>query len=204
MKGYKTIIINSIALICSLLAGYGFEIAPEDQSVISTAILAIVNIFLRFKTDSPVFNREREGTQVSKSKEAGFANYKMLLVTLAICSASMVGCSIIQEVKNEPIVKCSEIVKPTTNSIGACYSTISTLATSISTLYQANAIDKETKNKFLGELQTSLDILHEIENYLNPKSPFYLGKNQTLAEIRIRIAQRLLETLSKNIKSKEG
>lgn len=53
MKGYRTIIVNVIALLASVLATVGYEMSPEEITVISTGILAIVNIALRFITDTP-------------------------------------------------------------------------------------------------------------------------------------------------------
>lgn len=53
MKGYRTIIVNVIALVASVLATMGYEMTPEEITVISTGILAIVNIGLRFITDTP-------------------------------------------------------------------------------------------------------------------------------------------------------
>jgi hypothetical protein len=58
MKGYRTIIVNALALIFSLLAGYGFEVSAENQGQISTGILAIVNIALRFMTTTPAGKSE--------------------------------------------------------------------------------------------------------------------------------------------------
>ena len=54
LKGYRTLIINVVALIASILAMAGFDITPEAQGQITTGILAVVNIVLRFITDTKV------------------------------------------------------------------------------------------------------------------------------------------------------
>lgn len=46
----KTIWVNAIALIASLLALLGIDLTPEQQGAFVTAILAAVNIILRFFT----------------------------------------------------------------------------------------------------------------------------------------------------------
>jgi preprotein translocase subunit SecY len=58
MKGYRTLIVNVIALLASILGMYGHEVSPEDQVNISTAILAIVNIALRFYTTTAIGEKE--------------------------------------------------------------------------------------------------------------------------------------------------
>lgn len=58
MKGYRTIIFNVLALIFSVAATAGFDIDLEAQGQITTGILALVNIWLRFKTDTPVGKAE--------------------------------------------------------------------------------------------------------------------------------------------------
>ena len=58
MKGYRTVIVNVLALVFSIAATSGFDIGLEAQSQITTGILAIVNIWLRFKTDTPVGKAE--------------------------------------------------------------------------------------------------------------------------------------------------
>lgn len=58
MKGYRTIIVNIIALVASLSATQGLEIGAEDQASIATAVLAIINIGLRFITTTPVGDKQ--------------------------------------------------------------------------------------------------------------------------------------------------
>jgi len=54
MKGYKTVVIMAMGLIYSLLAGSGFIIPESEQAAISTGIVSIIGIILRFVTDSKV------------------------------------------------------------------------------------------------------------------------------------------------------
>lgn len=57
-KGYRTLIVNIVALLSSLLVMAGVDIPLETQSQISTGILAVVNIALRFVTDTPVGQKQ--------------------------------------------------------------------------------------------------------------------------------------------------
>ena len=54
MKGYKTVVIMAMGLIYSLLAGSGFIIPESEQAAISTGIVSIIGIILRFVTDSKI------------------------------------------------------------------------------------------------------------------------------------------------------
>ena len=54
MKGYKTVVIMAMGLIYSLLAASGFIIPESEQAAISTGIVSIVGIILRFVTDTKV------------------------------------------------------------------------------------------------------------------------------------------------------
>lgn len=58
MKGWRTIIANGVALVASLLVGAGVDVPLETQGHITTGILAIVNIALRFKTDTAVGEKQ--------------------------------------------------------------------------------------------------------------------------------------------------
>ena len=58
MKGYRTIIVNVIALVASVLAAAGYEMTPEEITTVSTGVLAVVNIALRFITDTPPLKSE--------------------------------------------------------------------------------------------------------------------------------------------------
>ena len=52
MKGYKTLITNIVALLASLAVLAGVDVPLETQGQISTGVLALVNIGLRFSTDT--------------------------------------------------------------------------------------------------------------------------------------------------------
>ena len=52
MKGYRTIIVNALALIFAIATGAGFEITADVQADITTGALALANIGLRFITDT--------------------------------------------------------------------------------------------------------------------------------------------------------
>lgn len=54
MKGYRTIIVNVLALIFSLALFFGLDISAESQGEITAGVLAVANIALRFITDTPV------------------------------------------------------------------------------------------------------------------------------------------------------
>jgi len=54
MKGYRTIIIMFMGLLYSLLAATGFMIPESEQAAISTGVVSIVGLLLRFMTDSKV------------------------------------------------------------------------------------------------------------------------------------------------------
>lgn len=54
MKGYKTVVIMAMGLVYSLLAGSGFIIPESEQAAISTGIVSIIGIVLRFVTDSKI------------------------------------------------------------------------------------------------------------------------------------------------------
>lgn len=54
LKGYRTIIVNTLALLFSVGVMAGLDIPVEAQSQITTGVLAVVNIFLRFRTDTKV------------------------------------------------------------------------------------------------------------------------------------------------------
>lgn len=57
MKGYRTVIVMGLGLAYSVLAGLGFVIPENEQAAISTGIVSIVGIALRFMTDSKVGER---------------------------------------------------------------------------------------------------------------------------------------------------
>lgn len=75
----KTVWVNIIALVAIIASYFGLNITEEEQLAIATAILAIVNIALRFITKEPVYVREHKNilqqsikTKTEKSKEQNF------------------------------------------------------------------------------------------------------------------------------------
>jgi hypothetical protein len=54
MKGYRTIIVMGLGLIYSIAAGLGVVIPQDDQSAITTGVVALAGLVLRFMTDSRV------------------------------------------------------------------------------------------------------------------------------------------------------
>lgn len=54
MKGYRTIIVMGLGLVYSVAAGLGVVIPADEQSAITTGILAAVGLVLRLMTDGKV------------------------------------------------------------------------------------------------------------------------------------------------------
>jgi hypothetical protein len=54
LKGYRTIIVMGLGLIYSVAAGLGVVIPTDEQSAITTGILAAVGLVLRLMTDGRV------------------------------------------------------------------------------------------------------------------------------------------------------
>lgn len=54
MKGYKTIIVNAVTLISSVFVVIGFDIPEANWAALTTGIVAMANIILRFVTTTPV------------------------------------------------------------------------------------------------------------------------------------------------------
>lgn len=50
----RTIWVNLVALVASMLMVFGVELTPDQQGALVTTILAIANIVLRFVTSSSV------------------------------------------------------------------------------------------------------------------------------------------------------
>ena len=68
MKGYRTIIVNILMLIAAISGMYNIEIPPEQVEAVATgavSIMAFVNLFLRFITNTPV----GESGEVQEEKE---------------------------------------------------------------------------------------------------------------------------------------
>lgn len=61
MKGYRTLTVNAIALLASLLLMFGVEVTAEQQAEIATGlvtVLTVVNAGLRSITDTKVGQSE--------------------------------------------------------------------------------------------------------------------------------------------------
>lgn len=50
----KTIWANVIGFAAAIAAGFGFELAGETVTALTTGVLAVVNIVLRFVTKEPI------------------------------------------------------------------------------------------------------------------------------------------------------
>lgn len=50
----RTIWVNLVALVASLLAAAGIELTTDQQGALVTSVLAVANIGLRFVTSAPV------------------------------------------------------------------------------------------------------------------------------------------------------
>jgi hypothetical protein len=53
-KGYRTLAINGAALVVAMAAGFGIGLDPELVKEAALGILALLNIALRFDTDTKV------------------------------------------------------------------------------------------------------------------------------------------------------
>lgn len=54
LKGYRTIIVNVLAIVYVVLASSGVDIPAPEQETISAGIIAIANVVMRFITDTKV------------------------------------------------------------------------------------------------------------------------------------------------------
>jgi len=54
MKGYRTIIINAVALLASVLALSGLDVGVDHQAAIVAGIMALGNMILRKVTTTPL------------------------------------------------------------------------------------------------------------------------------------------------------
>lgn len=60
MQGYKTIVLNLVALFATYLAShYGIIIDQDSQISLAVTIMTIGNIGLRLLTKTPVFTKEQ-------------------------------------------------------------------------------------------------------------------------------------------------
>jgi len=61
MKGYRTLIVNFLAVVASRAGLYGIDISAETQAEIATgivAVLGVANLALRAVTTTPVGKKE--------------------------------------------------------------------------------------------------------------------------------------------------
>lgn len=100
MKGYRTIVVNLIAVLASVAALFGLEVTQEEWGTVTTGVLAVVNIIMRCVTDTPV----------GKKSQGGYALADIFpgLALLGILGLGLVGCSAIEKagetLKENPVV----------------------------------------------------------------------------------------------------
>ena len=61
MKGYRTLIVNVIAVVASMAGLYGIDIPAETQAEIATGIIAllgVVNLAMRAVTTTPIGKKD--------------------------------------------------------------------------------------------------------------------------------------------------
>jgi len=66
MKGWKTLILNLLAVLSSVLALKGIELTPEQQAELATNIIALIgvaNIIMRNFTNCPPGWLNRKGNR---------------------------------------------------------------------------------------------------------------------------------------------
>ena len=68
LQGFRTIIFNITATIDTWFgATHGIEIPEEHKAAIATTIIALVNIFLRLITRTPVFKRNKTQEKLART-----------------------------------------------------------------------------------------------------------------------------------------
>lgn len=201
MKGYRTIILNILAFVFAILAMTGYEIAPEDQSQISLGILALLNIFMRFKTDTAVGQKdptvismetvEKIVVPESLKKQAGFSSIgnMIFLFIFAVSTILFSGCAAIQN-KN-PIVDCVDVTNVSINTVGACYSSIAIIADNIDAAADSGTITSDQEKSYLNKLEKAVELLAMAE-------PFVRANTQ-LASGQINIVQGIITSLSNDV-----
>lgn len=61
LQGFKTIIFNIVAIAASWLASkHGIEVSEDHQTAITITIVSLVNIVLRFLTNTPIGRRKNK------------------------------------------------------------------------------------------------------------------------------------------------
>lgn len=58
MKGYKTLIVNTVAALVAVGAIFGVVIPQDDSTAVTAGVLAVINIVLRVMTSTPVGKAE--------------------------------------------------------------------------------------------------------------------------------------------------
>lgn len=162
MKGYKTIFTNIALGGFALAAIFGFDVTPEQEAAILEMVLAIgalVNIYLRFITDGPVFNKPRNVV----NKQKGNANVDILCGWCMLCLLGLIilfacsGCSWTKTKQAAaPITECLAIEEIDNTKILSCYKTIELLAGSVDAAADAGIITPETERMLLDRLRLSL------------------------------------------------
>lgn len=173
LKGFRTIIANVVLGLFAIAAAFGFDVTPEQQAAIVNGAMAlgvIVNIWLRMKTDTAVFNSK---PQKKARRQGGFAQASFLfsiLIGSAMLAAiiSLQGCgSIGQHLKEElpwrPFHDCLKVYTVSNRALGACAASINILAVSADSAADTGVITKEVEHKALDNLQISLDILRQLQ-----------------------------------------
>ncbi|MDX1496953.1 MAG: hypothetical protein R3352_05310 [Salinisphaeraceae bacterium] len=184
MKGYRTLITNGLAFLFSLMAFYGLDIPAADQGVITTAVLALINIVLRLDTDTPPFQK---GPTKPPYKQRGFVRLPVLCV-LAVCSFLLLpGCATLKQTA-QPFTDCADVRNPSNQTLAACYVSVETLADQADALADAGLITKEQEMDFLLQLSDTLDFLNEARALVSTDA-------QTATE-KLALAQRILETVA--------
>lgn len=160
MKGYKTIFTNIALGGFALAAIFGFDVTPEQEAAILEMVLAIgalVNIYLRFITDGPVFNRPPK-TPVN-NKQKGNANIDVLC---GWCMLSLLGLTILFACSGcswfktkdvaPPLSHCIHIEALSSDKLYSCYKSVEMLAKAVDGVADAKLITKEQERKMLSRL----------------------------------------------------
>jgi hypothetical protein len=197
MQGYKTITVNIVALIFSLLAMYGLEVPVEVQGQISTAILAILNIGLRIATTTPVGQKSINETE-PVNKQSGFITIKpmfFIAVTMLVIAIVMPGCSLIKEKAWQPFQDCANITEPSRQTLGACFVSAKILAVNIDAAADAQLITHEREVSLLDDLESAVVFLSNAK--------LLLSTDTTDATERLKLAQAILVRLSQEVPQPE-
>ena len=196
MKGYKTIFTNIALGGFALAAIFGFDVTPEQEAAILEMVLAIgalVNIYLRFITDGPVFNRPRNVV----NKQNGNANVDILCGWCMLCLLGLIilfACSGCSWFKTKdiapPLSHCIYIEVPSPDKLYSCYKSVEMLAKAVDGVADAELITKEHERKMLSRLSNVVDILNQVRT--------------TLSKEHFNVAQKYLLQIHDEVKAKGG